>query len=75
MFDRIRSLLGRPEPSEDVSPDAHTARTREEGGSARDDADSASTTGTGSSEEFVGRVAGQDEGFAGETGSEVRGQA
>lgn len=74
MFDRIRSFLGRPQPAEDVSPDANTARTREEGGADRDDADSAATTGTGASEEFVGRVGGQDEGFAGETGAEVRGQ-
>jgi hypothetical protein len=74
MFDRLRALFGRPQPAEDVTPDAHTARTRETGGSDRDDADSAATTGTGRSEEFVGRVAGQDDGFAEETGAEVREQ-
>lgn len=41
----------------------------------REDNDSAATTGTGRTGEYVGRVAGQDEGFAGETGAEVRGQA
>jgi hypothetical protein len=74
MFDRLRALFGHPRPVEDVAPDAHTARTRETGGSDRDDADSAGTTGTGRSDEFVGRVAGQDDGFAEETGAEVRGQ-
>jgi hypothetical protein len=73
MFERLRALLGRPSTAEDVAPDTHTARTRETGGAERDDTDSAATTGTGHSEEYVGRVAGQDEGFAGETGAEVRG--
>jgi hypothetical protein len=74
MFERLRALLGRPRPAEDVRPDRHTARTRETGGPDRDDTDSAATTGTGRTEEYVGRVAGQDEGFAGETGAEARGQ-
>ncbi|SHK50139.1 hypothetical protein SAMN05443637_10758 [Pseudonocardia thermophila] len=88
MFDRLRALFGRPRPPEDVRPDAHTARSRETGGTDTDSTDtdgtdtdstefgstdSAATTGTGRSEGFVGRVAGQDEGFAGETGAEARG--
>lgn len=35
--------------------------------------DSNSTTGPGESGVFVGRTAGQDEGYAGETGAEARG--
>ena len=34
--------------------------------------DQASTTGTTPNEEFVGRVSGQDVGYAGETGAERR---
>lgn len=34
--------------------------------------DAGSTTGTGESGESVGRLAGQDEGYAGETGAERR---
>jgi hypothetical protein len=34
--------------------------------------DQASTTGTTPSETYVGRVAGQDEGYAGQTGAEAR---
>lgn len=72
MIDRIRALLGRPRPVEDVTPDPNVARTRDTGGGAHDDSDSASTTGTGHSADFVGRAAGQDEGFAGESGAEAR---
>ncbi len=75
MFDRLRDLVRRPRTAEDdVRPDPHLARTRETGGGTRDDGDSASTTGTGTGQEFVGRVSGQDEGFAGETGAEARAQ-
>jgi len=35
----------------------------------------ATTTGTGPSEEFVGRVSGQDVGYAGETGAERRAES
>ncbi|MGD9990650.1 hypothetical protein [Pseudonocardia sp.] len=73
MFDRLRSLFGKPRTAEDdVRPDPDVARTRETGGRVTEGGDSASTTGVGRSEEFVGRTAGQDEGFAGETGAEVR---
>jgi hypothetical protein len=36
------------------------------------DPDGGSTTGTDENEEFVGRVSGQDAGYAGETGAEAR---
>jgi hypothetical protein len=59
----------------DVASDPHLARTREAGGVDRDSKESSdgpSTTGTDENEEFVGRVAGQDAGYAGETGAEAR---
>ncbi|HZG91253.1 MAG TPA: hypothetical protein VEZ42_13665 [Pseudonocardia sp.] len=74
----------------DVGPDDHLARTRETGGvepnredgsaqraadSERSDPDGGGTTGTDENEEFVGRVAGQDAGYAGETGAEARSEA
>jgi hypothetical protein len=45
------------------------------GGGEIDDPDAGSTTGTGESETFVGRVAGEDVGYAGETGAERRAAA
>ena len=35
----------------------------------QDETDGTSTTGTAENQEFVGRVAGDDEGYAGETGA------
>jgi hypothetical protein len=62
-----------PRPSEeDVHPDDGQALSRATGGGDSDAPDARSTTGTGESEEFVGRVAGQDVGYAGETGAERR---
>ncbi len=76
MLDRLRDVFDRPATAEDdVEPDAHVARTRETGGGPGDEGDSATTTGTGASEEFVGRVGGQDAGYAGETGAERRAEA
>jgi hypothetical protein len=73
-------MHGSSEP--DVAADPHLARTREAGGVDPDrkghahdddaDPDGPSTTGTDENEEFVGRVAGQDAGYAGETGAEAR---
>jgi hypothetical protein len=66
-------MHGSSEP--DVASDPHLARTRETGGVDRDRKerpDGPSTTGTDENEEFVGRVAGQDAGYAGETGAEAR---
>lgn len=60
---------------DDVDTDDKLANSRATGGDAKDGGDSATTTGTGDSEEFVGRVAGQDEGYAGETGAEARSEA
>jgi hypothetical protein len=57
----------------DVSDDDHQAQSRGTGGVPDADApDQGSTTGTTPNEEFVGRVAGQDIGYAGETGAERR---
>ena len=65
-----------PRPGEDdVDRDDAEALTRATGGGESDAPDANSTTGTGESEEFVGRVAGQDVGYAGETGAERRAAA
>jgi hypothetical protein len=72
-------MPGSSEP--DVEVDTHLARTRETGGSAdghpddHTEGDAPGTTGTGEAEEFVGRVAGRDLGYAGETGAEARAAA
>jgi hypothetical protein len=55
---------------EDVDPGDAQALSRQLGGGDSDDPDAASTTGTGRSGEFVGRVSGQDVGYARETGAE-----
>jgi hypothetical protein len=73
MLDRLRALLNRPRTAEDdVEPDTQVARTRETGGSPDDAGDRGGTTGTGPTEEYVGRISGQDAGYAGETGAERR---
>jgi len=65
-----------PRPAEeDVDPDDAQALSRATGGGDSNDPDAASTTGTGQSGEFVGRVSGQDVGYAGETGAERRAAA
>ena len=62
-----------PRPGEDdVDQDDAQALSRATGGGESDGPDAESTTGTGESETFVGRVAGQDVGYAGETGAERR---
>jgi len=73
-------MHGSSEP--DVAADPKLARTRETGGAdpdrqkhpddSRADPDGGSTTGVDENEEFVGRVSGQDAGYAGETGAEAR---
>jgi hypothetical protein len=73
-------MHGSSEP--DVAADPHLARSREAGGVDPDrkdqphdehsDPDGSSTTGTDENEEFVGRVAGDDAGYSGETGAEAR---
>lgn len=71
--------LGPPaagEPSEqDVPHDPRVASSRATGGEHPDDeshGDEMSTTGTGNTDEFVGRVAGDDPAYAEETGAEAR---
>jgi hypothetical protein len=65
-----------PRPAEeDVDPDDAQALSRATGGGESQAPDAASTTGTGDSGEFVGRVAGQDVGYAEETGAERRAAA
>jgi hypothetical protein len=63
------------EREDDVETDRRVANSRATGGGDNSDGDAESTTGTGRSEEFVGRAAGQDEGYAGETGAEARSEA
>jgi hypothetical protein len=68
-MDSKRDLIGDEERNRD---DAH-AGSRETGGVENDEMpDQGSTTGTTPSEEFVGRVSGQDVGYAEETGAERR---
>ena len=65
-----------PRPGEeDVDRDDAEALTRATGGGPDDGPDAQTTTGTGESDTFVGRVAGQDVGYAGETGAERRAAA
>lgn len=60
----------------DVQEDRHQAHTRAEGGVENPEhLDQHSTTGTTPSGSFVGRVAGEDAGDAGETGAERRAAA
>jgi len=64
---------GRIPTEGDVAEDTAVAQSRATGGdSDADGADALSTTGTGDSGEFVGRVSGQDVGYAGLTGAEAR---
>lgn len=60
---------------DDVDSDDNVANSRATGGGSDTGGDAETTTGTGESEEFVGRVSGQDEGYAGETGAEARSEA
>lgn len=82
MLTRLRNWIGSlfgssaptPERESDTKEDHGVARTRATGGDPeRDQRDDASTTGPGENEEFVGRVAGNDDvGSIGETGAEAR---
>lgn len=66
----------RDRSGEDVAVDRGVAGSRALGGVADPDApDQGSTTGPTPTEEFVGRVAGDDIGYAGETGAEARAEA
>jgi hypothetical protein len=60
----------------DVQHDPQTASSRDTGGvPGRSAPDQGSTTGTTPSEEYVGRVAGDDAGYEEETGAERRAEA
>jgi hypothetical protein len=59
---------------EDVPLDSHVANSRPVASDGDED-EPENTTGPGGNGEFVGRVAGQDVGYAGETGAERRGDA
>jgi hypothetical protein len=67
-----------PSPSSDgdegdAGHDPRTAASRVTGGAhAEHRGDQGSVTGTGDTDTFVGRAAGLDEGYAGETGAEAR---
>jgi hypothetical protein len=65
---------GDPRPQEeDVRPDDAQALSRATGGVEDPDApDQASTTGTTPKGEYVGRIAGDDVGYAGEQGADRR---
>lgn len=76
MLNRAKYYLGMHHsvPGEDdPQPDRGTVITRESGGwAARTGGDAPATTGSGTSDSFVGRVAGDDEAAAGPTGAEAR---
>lgn len=58
---------------DDVDRDDHEALSRATGGVPDEDApDQHSTTGTTPADTYVGRVSGQDVGYAGQTGAEKR---
>jgi len=58
---------------DDVASDPQVAGSRATGGTDEQDVpDQASTTGTSETPEYVGRIAGDDVGYAGETGAERR---
>lgn len=61
-----------PGSESDVPADDKVSRSRDTGGDDEHRGDAPSATGTGDSGEFVGRVAGQDEGYEEETGAEAR---
>jgi hypothetical protein len=63
------------EREDDVGRDDAQALSRATGGGPGGEPDADSTTGTGDSGTFVGRVGGQDVGYAGETGAERRATA
>lgn len=63
-------------PERDVPLDPHVANSRNEGGvPGPEHPDQQTTTGTTPSENWVGRVEGEDVGYAGETGAERRAEA
>ncbi len=74
MFEKLQEKIGitHPDREDDVAEDGHLAQSRDEGGADGGTGDARSTTGTGASGEFVGRVAGQDDGAERLSGAEAR---
>ncbi|EID53340.1 hypothetical protein [Saccharomonospora xinjiangensis] len=78
MLTWFKNLLGRRQPASssaseaDTADDPATSRARPTGGRSGDRGDDRSTTGPGHSGTFVGRIEGDDLGYAGETGAERR---
>ncbi len=72
----VERFTGRSRAERDVPVDTGVAASRVTGG-VEDPAqpDQASTTGTTPDASYVGRIAGDDVGYAGETGAEVRTEA
>lgn len=65
--------MARDKAEADVDPDDARADARDTGGvDDESKPDQASTTGTTPDDEYVGRVAGADPGYADETGAERR---
>jgi hypothetical protein len=81
VWSRVARWAGRPDPDgegsgEDVAADPGLASNRATGGEHDElSGDRGSVTGTGRSEVFVGRIAGDDLGYAEETGAERRAEA
>jgi hypothetical protein len=70
------SFFSKDKSESDVADDPKLADSRDTGGVVDGDADDqASTTGSSPTPDFVGRVAGDDVGYAGETGAEARAEA
>ena len=66
----------KPHSERDVPADSAMAESRASGGDPwAEGADKSSTTGTGENDPFVGRAAGEDLGYAEETGAERRAEA
>lgn len=75
-FSARLEVMAEDKSESDVGSDEHVAGSRATGGAANPDApDNDSTTGTGATPGFVGRVAGADEGDVGESGAERRAAA
>jgi hypothetical protein len=71
-----RQSTGKVKTESDVDTDEQVATSRDIGGVSDPDApDQASTTGTTPTPEYVGRIAGDDVGYAEETGAERRAEA
>lgn len=72
----IRSRRTRGRGTErDVRGDRHQALSRPEGGNPDREHTTGGTTGTEPNRSFVGRISGEDSGYAEQTGAEARAEA